>query len=97
MKSIRLDGKLLMMHLSTYQSQNFFEPRQYIKGNGKSLHIGIDSLITALLIVEDTEVKPQNSVYGNKTKEKKMKDILMVLSKHIIAMVVKKSGMNLSV
>lgn len=48
----------------TYQSQNYFEPKQYVKGNGKSLHMGIESLITALLIVEDTEVKPQHSVYG---------------------------------
>ena len=48
----------------TNQSQNYFESKQYVKGNGKSLHIGTDSLITALLIVEDTEVKPQYSVYG---------------------------------
>ena len=48
----------------TYQSKKYFEPNQYVKGNGKSLHIGVESLITALLIVEDTEVKPQHSVYG---------------------------------
>ena len=48
----------------TYQSQNYFEPKQYVKGNGKSLHLGIESLITALLVVEDTEAKPQHSVYG---------------------------------
>ncbi len=48
----------------TYRSQNFFEPNQYVKGNGTSLHVGSDSLITALLIVEDTEAKPQQSVYG---------------------------------
>lgn len=48
----------------TYRSQNFFEPNQYVKGNGTSLHVGFDSLITALLIVEDTEVQPQDSVYG---------------------------------
>lgn len=28
------------------------------------MHIGTESFITALLIVEDTEVKPQHSVYG---------------------------------
>ena len=44
--------------------KKYFEPNQYVKGNGKSLHIGVESLITALLIVEDTEVKPQHSVYG---------------------------------
>lgn len=48
----------------TYTSERFFEPKQYVKGNGTSLHIGTESLITALLIVEDTEAKPQNSVYG---------------------------------
>lgn len=48
----------------TYRSQNYFKPNQYVKGNGKSLHIGVDSLITALLIVKDTEVQPQESVYG---------------------------------
>lgn len=48
----------------TYRSKNYFEPKQYVKGNGKSLHLGVESLITALLIVGDTEVKPQYSVYG---------------------------------
>lgn len=48
----------------TYRSNNFFEPRQYVKGNGMSLHIGRESNITALLIVEDTEVQVQESVYG---------------------------------
>jgi len=48
----------------TYRSQNFFEPRQYVKGDGTSLHRGIESSITALLIMEDTEAQPQNSVYG---------------------------------
>ena len=48
----------------TYKSQNYFEPKQYVKGNGTSLHIGVESLITALLIVEDTELQTQHSVYG---------------------------------
>ena len=48
----------------TYKSENYFEPKQYVKGNGKSLNMGMESLITALLIVEDTEAKPQYSVYG---------------------------------
>ena len=48
----------------TYKSQNYFEPKQYVKGNGKSLNVVAESLITALLIVEDTELKPQHSVYG---------------------------------
>ena len=48
----------------TYKTERFFQPNQYIKGNGRSLHIGTDSLITALLLVSDTEAKPQMSVYG---------------------------------
>lgn len=48
----------------TYQTERFFEPYQYVKGNGTSLRIGANSLITALLLVSDTEAKPQTSVYG---------------------------------
>ena len=47
-----------------YKTKRFFEPNQYVKGNGTSLHIGEDSLITALLLVNDTEAEPQMSVYG---------------------------------
>ena len=48
----------------TYKTERFFEPNQYVKGNGTSLHIGEDSMITALLVVSDTEAEPQMSVYG---------------------------------
>lgn len=48
----------------TYKTERFFQPNQYVKGNGTSLHVGSDSLITALLLVEDTEAEPQRSVYG---------------------------------
>ena len=48
----------------TYTTNRFFEANQYIKGNGTSLHIGANSSITALLLVNDTEAKPQMSVYG---------------------------------
>ena len=48
----------------TYQTKRFFEPNQYVKGDGKSLHMGEDSMITALLIVSDTEAETQISVYG---------------------------------
>ena len=48
----------------TYKTGRFFEPDQYVKGSGTSLHIGTDSLITALLLVNDTEAEPQTSVYG---------------------------------
>ena len=48
----------------TYKTQRFFQPNQFIRGNGSSLHVGSDSLITALLLVNDTEAQPQMSVYG---------------------------------
>ena len=48
----------------TYKTGRFFEPNQDVKGNGTSLRIGSDSLITALLLVKDTEAEPQMSVYG---------------------------------
>lgn len=48
----------------TYKTERFFEANQYVKGSGTSLHIGTDSLITALLLVNDTEAEPQTSVYG---------------------------------
>ncbi|MBD5512549.1 MAG: suppressor of fused domain protein [Lachnospiraceae bacterium] len=48
----------------TYKTERFFEPNQFVKGNGTSLHIGEDSMITALLIVNDTEAETQMSVYG---------------------------------
>ena len=48
----------------TYQTQRFFQPNQYVKGDGTSLHSDSDSLITALLLVQDTEAEPQVSVYG---------------------------------
>ena len=48
----------------TYKTGRFFQPDQYIKGNGHSLHLGTDSLLTALLLVSDTEAEPQTSVYG---------------------------------
>ena len=48
----------------TYKTQRFFQPNQYVKGNGTSLHVGSDSMITALLLFKDTEAEPQMSVYG---------------------------------
>ena len=48
----------------TYKTERFFEPNQFVKGNGTSLHIWEDSMITALLIVNDTEAETQMSVYG---------------------------------
>lgn len=48
----------------TYKTGKYFVACQYVKGNGGSLHIGEESLITAVLLVNDTEAKAQESVYG---------------------------------
>lgn len=48
----------------TYTQERYFEPYQYIAGNGSSLHIGTESAITALITVPDTEAQPQDTVYG---------------------------------
>jgi hypothetical protein len=37
----------------TITQKRFFEPLQFIAGNGTALHIGVESAITALLIVND--------------------------------------------
>lgn len=48
----------------TYTKERFFEPMQFIAGNGTSLHIGVESAITALLAVNDTEAEGANTVHG---------------------------------
>ena len=48
----------------TYKSKQYFEPEEYIQGNGTSLHAGTDSLITAAITIDDTTAKPQDSVHG---------------------------------
>lgn len=48
----------------TYQTENYFEPRQYVKGKKLLSQIGIESKIVAFLLVEDTEALSQESVYG---------------------------------
>lgn len=48
----------------TYTQERFFEPFQYIAGNGTSLHVGKESQITALMTVYDTEAEPQDTIYG---------------------------------
>ena len=45
----------------TYTKERIFEPTQYVPGNGKSLHFGVESGITALIVVSDTEVKGINT------------------------------------
>lgn len=48
----------------TYQSGRYFDPNDYIAGNGSSIHIETDSQITALIVVSDTEAETQQTVYG---------------------------------
>jgi hypothetical protein len=55
---------LLNLARYTYRSKRHFEPEQFIKGNGSSLHLGADSKITALITVSDTEAKTIDSLYG---------------------------------
>ena len=48
----------------TYTQERIFEPLQFVPGNGKSLNVGVDSAITALILVNDTEVNGINTVHG---------------------------------
>ncbi|MCM1120719.1 MAG: suppressor of fused domain protein [bacterium] len=48
----------------TFTSKQFFEPEQYVAGNGTSLCIGRESAITALVIASDTEAAGVDTVYG---------------------------------
>ncbi len=48
----------------TYKSENYYEAGECIPGNGTSLHIGVESLITALIVVNDTSVKTVDSLHG---------------------------------
>lgn len=48
----------------TYTQKKFFEPMQYVSGNGKSIHIDVESAITALLVVNDTEAEGIDTVHG---------------------------------
>jgi hypothetical protein len=48
----------------TYTQERFFEPMQFVAGNGKSIHLGVESAITALLVVNDTEAVSIDTVHG---------------------------------
>lgn len=50
--------------LYTYTQKRYFEPFQYVAGNGSSICLNRESQITALLIVPDTELPPIDTVYG---------------------------------
>jgi len=49
---------------STYTEKRFFEPFQFVAGNGSSICLDRESKITALFIVADTEVQPTETIYG---------------------------------
>lgn len=48
----------------TYMSERYFEAGQFIAGSGTSIHTGVDSAITALLVVEDPEVSSLKTIHG---------------------------------
>jgi Suppressor of fused protein (SUFU) len=48
----------------TFTQNRYFEPFQFIGGNGKPIQIGSDSKITALLVVNDTEAEGIDTVHG---------------------------------
>lgn len=48
----------------TFKSGRWFEPFQFIAGNGQPIKIGSDSKITALIIVKDTELSSIDTVHG---------------------------------
>ena len=48
----------------TYTSNDYFEPYHYTGNQGASLHVGVDSKITAIMFVPDTEIESVDTVYG---------------------------------
>lgn len=56
----------MMLNLAryTYTQERFFDPFEYVSGGGKSLHTGVESDITALLTIADTEAQTQDTLYG---------------------------------
>lgn len=57
-------GMLVNLARYTYTQKRFFEPFQYIAGNGTAICQDRDSRLTALLIVPDTEAEPVDTIYG---------------------------------
>lgn len=48
----------------TFTQERWFEPFQYIAGGGQSINWNIESTITALLVVEDTELTGVGTIHG---------------------------------
>lgn len=48
----------------TYKTERYFDPLQCVPGNGTPLHAGTESMITALITVDDTTAQPQETPHG---------------------------------
>ena len=48
----------------TYTKESWFEPGHFMSNMGTPIKVGADSLITAILAVEDTEVPGIDTIYG---------------------------------
>lgn len=57
-------GMLSNLAYYTYTQKRFFEPFQYVAGNGKSICQDRESMITALFTVQDTEAQAVDTIYG---------------------------------
>ena len=56
----------MLSHLARYTStkKSYFEPFQYISGGGNPIKAGSDSKLTALIVVQDTELKETETLHG---------------------------------
>ena len=57
-------GMLSNLAYYTYTEKRFFEPFQFIAGDGGSINRDRDSQITALMTVYDTEARGVDTIYG---------------------------------
>jgi len=48
----------------TYTQQRWFEPLQFVAGDGSPIKQGADSLISSLIVVEDTEATGMDTLHG---------------------------------
>ena len=48
----------------TFQSEKYFTAGDFIPGNGQSLHIGVESQITGLVVIGDTSVDTIETLHG---------------------------------
>lgn len=57
-------GMLSNLAYYTYTQERFFEPFQFIAGDGNSINRDLDSKITALMTIYDTEAAGVDTIYG---------------------------------